>query len=184
MMKLSFTALFVLAACGSGSVPPKVVAPPVASQPRSLETFEPDAPEALVRACRAAPVLQSPQPWKDGVLTRARPLLVFRYVVPDRDLDWTKGEGEIGIQGASRPFDVQIVEMQTNKIAWTQGMGRCFENAVHAPRRGELCAALRYDDAPSGRPLDFRYDVASRMHYQATESAYEGGSAEFLCPKH
>lgn len=122
------------------------------------------------------------QPSKHAVLTAQRPYLVVRYLVPDRELDFTKGEGEIGVQGSSRTFGVSVIDLRTNKIVFTQGMGSCFGNAVRAPYPGELCAVLRYDDDPSGKPLTFEYDFASGMHYQATEATYEGGSADVVCP--
>lgn len=180
--------LTLIAACGGRSAPasPSVAnsAPSVAPAAPPSEAFDRDAAEDVVHACEAAPVLRSPQRSKPAVLTAKRPYLVVRYFVPDRDLDSAKGEGEIGVRGSSRTFDVEVIELRTKKIVWSQGMGRCFGNAIRPPRTGELCLVFRYDDDPSARPLTFDYDFASGMHYQATDSAYEGGSADSICPNH
>ncbi|MBX3220969.1 MAG: hypothetical protein KF795_10665 [Labilithrix sp.] len=142
---------------------------------------DPDAPTEVIRACQAARLIRAPRGWVSAELTREEPLVVVRVLVSD-ELDVAKGEGEVGVSGASRAFGVRVVDMASKKsVQHAQVIGRCFENVVR-PGAGERCVVFEYDGDERGRPLRFEYDFASRMHYQATEAAYEHGSVDAVCP--
>ncbi|MBX3201631.1 MAG: hypothetical protein KF850_38865 [Labilithrix sp.] len=135
----------------------------------------------MLQACQGAPLFRAPRGWGSAELTRERPRVVVRVLVPDEP-DVTKGEGEVGVSGASRAFGVRVVDMASKTtVQEGQVIGRCFENVVR-PGAGERCVVFEYDGDDRGRPLRFEYDFASRMHYQATETTYERGAADAVCP--
>lgn len=135
----------------------------------------------MIRACQAARLLRAPRGWVSAELTREEPLVVVRVLVPD-DLDVTKGEGEVGVSGATRAFGVRVVDMASKKsVQRAQVAGRCFENVVR-PGAGDRCVVFAYDGDDRGRPLRFAYDFASRRHYEAAEATYEHGAADAVCP--
>ncbi|MBX3217006.1 MAG: hypothetical protein KF850_33545 [Labilithrix sp.] len=138
-------------------------------------------PLGVLQACQGAPLLRAPRPWMSAELTREHPLVVVRVLVSG-DPDVTKGEGEVGVSGASRTFGVRVVDMASKTtVQQGQGIGRCFENVVR-PGAGERCVVFEYDGDDRGRPLGFEYDFASRMHYPATETTYEHGAVDAVCP--
>lgn len=138
-------------------------------------------PPGVLQACQGVPLLRAPRGWGSAELTREHPLVVVRVLVPDEP-DVTKGEGEVGVSGASRAIVVRVVDMASKTtVEGGQAIGRCFENVVR-PGAGDRCVVFAYDGDDRGRPLRFAYDFASRRHYEAAEATYEHGAADAVCP--
>jgi hypothetical protein len=67
--------------------------------------------------------------------------------------------------------------MTSNAIVLEDGAGKGFAHTVRLPEpAGEYCVVFGDDEGPA----TFSFDYASRMHYEATEGAYD--DADSLCP--